>query len=34
MLRSILFEFIEFVENDWPGLKDMPEYDNMKRLDP
>jgi cyclin-dependent kinase 8/11 len=21
-------------EKDWPGVTDMPEYQNMKRLDP
>lgn len=20
-------------EKDWPGIRDMPEYENMKRLD-
>jgi hypothetical protein len=28
------FSYVYVVENDWPGVKDMPEYENMKRLDP
>ncbi len=35
-LLLVLFETHVFAssEKDWPGVVDMPEYHNMKRLDP
>lgn len=31
--KDLVFDSSFFKEKDWPGVRDMPEYQNMKRLD-